>query len=52
MTGWEYEYKKTTKSDGYVTQNAELAYRFDIIISMIFTISKIILAYVLWARGA
>lgn len=27
---------------------AQLAYRFDIIISMIFTISKILLAYVLW----
>lgn len=27
---------------------AQLAYRFDIVISMIFTISKIMLAYVLW----
>lgn len=33
---------------GKVLFKAQLAYRFDIILSMIFTISKIFLAYVLW----
>lgn len=38
------KYYETAK----VLFKAQLAYRFDIVISMIFTISKIMLAYVLW----
>ena len=33
---------------GKILFKSQLAYRFDIIISMIFTVSKVLLAYVLW----
>ncbi len=39
------KYLETAK----ITFKSQLAYRFDIFLSMVFTVSKIILAYVLWS---